>query len=323
VVRNFRREIEAAGGEYRFGCRFEGLEIEDGQLVALATSRGRIPTSLAILAIGHSARDTYRMLLETGIPIEPRAFQMGLRIEQPQPQIDAEAYARPEYLELLGAASYNLVARGDRDVYTFCMCAGGHIIPSISEPEMFCTNGMSNSRRDSGFANSGLMVTVQPEEFGSKDPLAGVRLQQQFEAIGYRLGRGEYLAPAQRAADFTAGRSPDPASRIETSYERGSVPASLEMLLPATVISTIKWALPLLNRKYHKAFLPEAVLVGPEMRGSAPVRIVRDRGSFQSPGCRGLYPVGEGAGFAGGIISAGVDGMRAARAIVGEFAPAV
>jgi len=321
VVRNFRRAIEAAGGEYRFGCRVEGLEIENGQLVALATSAGRIPTSLAILAIGHSARDTYQMLLETGIPMEPRAFQMGLRIEQPQDQVDAEAYARPEYRDLLGAANYNLVARGDRDVYTFCMCAGGRIIPSISESDMFCTNGMSNSRRDSGFANSGLMVTVLPEEFGADDPLAGVRLQQQFEAVGYRLGRSEYLAPAQRAADFMADRSPDPASRIETSYVRGSVPASLEMVLPATVISTIKWALPLLNRKYHKALLPEAVLVGPEMRGSAPVRIVRDRETFQSPGCRGLFPVGEGAGFAGGIISAGVDGVRAARAIVSKFAP--
>ena len=320
VVRNFRRELEAAGGEYRFGCRFEGLEIQDGRLVALATSQGRIPTSLAILAIGHSARDTYQMLAETGIPMEPRAFQVGLRIEQPQDQIDAEAYGRPEYRDLLGAANYNLVARGDRDVYTFCMCAGGHIIPSISEPEMFCTNGMSNSRRDTPFANSGLMVTIEPKEFGSDDPLAGVRLQQQFESVGYRLGRSEYLAPAQRASDFLAGRSPSPASRIETSYQRGSVPASLEMLLPSTVSSTIKWALPLINRKYHKAFLPEAVLVGPEMRGSSPVRIVRDRNTFQSPGCVGLFPVGEGAGFAGGIISAGVDGMRAARAIVREFA---
>ncbi len=321
VVRSFRHAIEAAGGEYRFGCRFEGLEIENGQLVALATSAGRIPTKLALLAIGHSARDTYQMLLETGIPMEPRAFQMGLRIEQPQSQIDAEAYGRPEYRELLGAANYNLVAKGERNVYTFCMCAGGHIIPSVSEPDMFCTNGMSNSRHDTPFASSGLMVTVEPEEFGSTDPLAGVRLQQQFEAVGYRLGRSEYLAPAQRAADFLAGRSPDPANRIETSYLRGTIPASLEMVLPATVISTIKWALPLLNRKYHKAFLPEAVLVGPEMRGSSPVRIVRDREHFQSPGCRGLYPVGEGAGFAGGIISAGVDGVRAAREIIREFAP--
>ena len=321
VVRNFRQKIEAAGGEYRFGCRFEGLEIENGKLVALATSSGRIATSTAILAIGHSARDTYQMLLETGIPMEPRAFQLGLRIEQPQAQIDAEAYARPEYRELLGAANYNLVARGDRDVYTFCMCAGGHIIPSVSEPEMFCTNGMSNSRHDTPFASSGLMVTVEPDEFGASDPLAGVRLQQQFEAVAYRLGQHEYLAPAQRAADFIKERAPDPADRIETSYVRGTVPASLEMILPASVISTIRWALPLLNRKYHKAFLPDAVLVGPEMRGSSPVRIVRDRQSFQSPGCDGLYPVGEGAGFAGGIISAAVDGVRAARAIVREFAP--
>ena len=305
--------------------RFEGLEISDGRLVALSTSGGRIASSHAILAIGHSARDTYQVLLDSGIPMEPRAFQMGLRIEQPQAQIDAEAYGRPEYRDLLGAANYNLVARGQdgghRDVYTFCMCAGGHIIPSVSQPDMFCTNGMSNSRHDTGFANSGLMVTIEPEEFGGTDPLAGVRLQQQFETMGYRLGRSEYLAPSQRARDFLKGRSPDPADRIDTSYIRGSVPASLEMVLPASVIETIRWALPLLDRKYHKAFLPEAVLVGPEMRGSAPVRIVRDRQSFQSPGCDGLYPVGEGAGFAGGIISASVDGVRAARELVRHFAP--
>lgn len=321
VVRSFRRAIELAGGEYRFGCRLDGLTIEDGQLTGLETSDGPLPVSLAILAIGHSARDTYRMLVETGIPLEPRAFQVGLRIEQLQEQINGEAYGRPEYLDLLGAANYSLVAHGVRNVYTFCMCAGGQVIPSISEPGMFCTNGMSNSRQDTPFANSGLMVTIEPGEFGGADPLAGVRLQQQFESIAYRIGEGEYAVPAQTAADFLDERRPSIGSTIETSYARGSVATSLEMILPATVIASIKRALPLLDRKYHGAFLPGAVLVGPETRGSAPVRILRDRGTFQSPGCQGLYPVGEGAGFAGGIISAGVDGLRAARAIVREFAP--
>jgi len=321
VVRNFRRKIEAAGGTYRFGCRLEGLDIRSGRLHGLITSTGYIRTTQVILAIGHSARDTYRMLLAAGLPMQPKAFQLGLRIEQPQEQINRGKYGRPEYVELLGAADYSLVARGSRTLYTFCMCAGGTIIPSVSEPGCFCTNGMSTSRHDTGFANSGLVVTLAPTEFGSEHPLAGVELQRRYEAIAYEMGRCDYLCPIQTAEDFLHRRPARPGAIYECSYRRGVIPAELDALLPAAIIEAIRKGLPVLDRKWRGEFLKNAMLVGPEMRGSSPVRIQRDPETLQSPACMGLYPVGEGAGYAGGIVSAAVDGLRAAKQIVRRFAP--
>lgn len=321
VVRNFRRRIEALGGEYRFECQLEGLDIADGRIRAALTSGGRIETSTLILGIGHSARDTYRMLHDLGVPMERKAFQLGLRIEQPQQQVNAHKYGKPEYAAVLGAADYTLTAHGSRDLYTFCMCAGGVVIPSISEPGHFCTNGMSNSRHDTPFANSGLMVTITPEEFGSNHPLAGVELQRQFEAVAYRLGRGEYLCPIQRATDFLSGRAPAREERMPSSYPRGTVPGDLSTVLPPAVIEAIRQGLPVMDQKWRGDFLKNATLVGPEMRGSSPVRISRDRRTWQAPGIAGLYPVGEGAGYAGGIITAAVDGLRAAREVVRHFQP--
>ena len=186
---------------------------------------------------------------------------------------------------------------------------------------MFCTNGMSNSRHDSSFANSGVMVTLEPREFGSDHPLAGVELQRQFEAAAFELGRGLYLAPIQRAADFLAGRTPARGEQFESSYPRGVVPANLNGVLPKVVLSALRTGLPLMDRQWRGDFLRNATLVGPEMRGSSPVRIGRERDSRQTPGITGLFPVGEGAGYAGGIISAAVDGLRTAKQIVLEFAP--
>jgi uncharacterized FAD-dependent dehydrogenase len=221
--------------------------------------------------------------------------------------------------EKLGAADYSLVARGRHDLFTFCMCAGGHIIPSVSEAGFFCTNGMSLSRRDSPFANSGLVVTVAPEYFGGSDVLSGVRLQQVYERRAYELGRGEYLCPIQRAADFLAQR---PTSGLPVcSYPRGLVSAAIAELVPPLIRDALYHGLPQLDRRWHGRFLPEATLVGPEARGSSPVRIVRDDISLETPGMVGLYPVGEGAGYAGGIVSAAVDGLRAAKAIVARYAP--
>ncbi|MFV0445262.1 MAG: NAD(P)/FAD-dependent oxidoreductase [Planctomycetaceae bacterium] len=321
ICRNFRRQIEALGGEYRFGCRLEGLEISDGQLVGLQTSSGRIRTRQAILAIGHSARDTYRQLLAQQVPLRPKAFQLGLRIEQPQEHVNHWKYGRAEYLDLLGAADYTLVAKGERDLYSFCMCAGGIVIPSVSEPEMFCSNGMSNSRHDTPFANSGLMITLEPHEFGSDHPLAGVELQRRFEAIAFEIGRSNYLAPIQRAQDFLAGKTPLPGDRYLSSYERGTQAAALDAVLPAVVATALRRGLPAMDRKWRGQFLKEATLVGPEMRGSSPVRIDRDPVTRETPGLAGLYPVGEGAGYAGGIVSAAVDGLRTAREIVRCYAP--
>lgn len=321
LCRNFRRRIEAMGGEYRFGCRMEDLEIRDGQVQGVHTSSGFIPTRIVVLGIGHSARDTYETLHARGIPFVQKAFQLGLRIEQPQEHVNARKYGRPGYLELLGAADYSLVARGQKDVFTFCMCAGGIVIPSVSEPDMFCSNGMSNSRHDSPFANSGLVVTLEPHEFGSPHPLAGMVLQRQYESAAFELAGRDYRAPIQRAVDFVARRAPAPGEQLPSSYQRGTHPLALDAVLPPVILEALRNGLPIMDGKWNGQFLKEATLVGPEMRGSAPVRIERDRNSYQCPGIAGLYPVGEGAGYAGGIVTAAVDGLRAAKKIVAQYAP--
>ncbi len=321
ICRNFRRKIEAHGGEYRFGCRLDALQFDGNRLTGLSTSTGFIAASQVLLAMGHSARDTYHMLLEAGLPLRQKAFQLGLRIEQPQSLVNDHKYGRPEYLNQLGAADYTLVAKGNPDLFTFCMCAGGIVIPSVSEPNMFCSNGMSNSRHDTPYANSGLVVTLEPEQFGSDHPLAGVEVQRKYESIAFRLAGANYHAPVQRAVDFLAARTPQASDLIASSYERGVEPRNLNEVLPPVILKAIHAGLPVMDQKWHGKFLPEAVLVGPEMRGSSPVRIDRDRESYQIPGVPGVYPIGEGAGYAGGIVTAAVDGLRAARKIVEHYAP--
>src|SRR4051794_6592325 len=224
VVRTLRRKFEQLGGEVRFTCRVEDLEIADGRLAALLTSSGRVPADVAVLAIGHSARDTYTMLLQRGIVLEARPFQLGVRIEQPQEQVDAVSYGAQAGHPALGAAEYQLVARAGRlDLFTFCMCPGGTVMPSVSEPGYFCTNGMSESRRDTPFANSGLVVTVDPAETGSRHPLAGVHYQQRCERQAFLAGQRQYRAPIQWARDFLAGRPSH--GTLPSSYLRGTVPA--------------------------------------------------------------------------------------------------
>ena len=319
ICRNFRRKIEAMGGEYRFGCRLEKLLIRDGRIKGIATSGGEIAASQVILAIGHSARDTYQMLHELGVPMFPKAFQLGLRIEHPQAEVDRHKYGKAEYLEILGAADYSLVAKGQRDLFTFCMCAGGIIIPSVSEPEMFCSNGMSNSRHDTPFANSGLVVTLEPGEFGSNHPLAGVEVQRRYESAAYRLAGGDYFSPIQTARDFLDGRVSS--GELECSYQRGTRCVDLAEVIPPAIAAAIRKGLPVMDHKWGGDYLKQAILVGPEMRGSSPVRIDRDPLTQECPNIAGLYPVGEGAGYAGGIVTAAVDGLRSARKIVEQFAP--
>lgn len=321
LVRNFRRRIEALGGEYRFGCRVEQLEIADGRLRAVHTSSGRIPGGAVVLAIGHSARDTYEMLHALGVPMQSKPFQLGLRIEQRQELVNRHKYGRSHYAALLGAADYTLIARGQPDLFTFCMCAGGSIIPSISEPEMFCTNGMSNSRHDTPYANSGLVVTLDARELAGGHPLAGVEIQRRYEAAAFQLAGGDYFAPIQRAVDFVARRTPAPHERLQCSYRRGTRPLCLDAVVPPSVAAAIRAGLPVMDRKWRGDFLKDAVLVGPEMRGSSPVRITRGAVTRECPTISGLYPVGEGAGFAGGIISAAVDGLKTAKCIVERYAP--
>lgn len=324
ICRNFRRKIEQLGGEYRFGCCLEKLDIRDGKICGAMTSNGYLATSQLFLGIGHSARDTYQMLYDIGVPMAAKAFQFGLRIEQPQDVVNRHAYGDDRYLELLGAASYTLTARGrhdSRDLFTFCMCAGGVVIPSISEPGMFCSNGMSNSRHDTPFANSGLVTTLEPHEFGSGHPLAGVELQRRYESAAFKLAGGNYFCPIQSAKDFLAGRSPSSKMSLPSSYRRGTKPVNLEGLLPPSITRSLRAGLPIMDQKWKGDFLKDAVLVGPEMRGSSPVRIERDRITRQCPGIDGLYPIGEGAGYAGGIVTAAVDGLRSAKQLAAVFSP--
>jgi hypothetical protein len=326
VVKALRQRIEALGGEVRFGCRAEDLDLADGRVRGVTTSSGYVPAAVILLAIGHSARDTYEMLLRRGVPMVPKPFQIGVRVEQPQEQVNRQQYGRQRWEERLGAADYSVTvetrpaaAGGGLDLFSFCMCAGGYVIPSVSEPGHFATNGMSLSRHDSPFANSGLMVTLDPRHFGGADTLAGVRLQRLYEARAFALGRDEYLCPIQTAADFLAGRKSG--SRPPSSYQRGVVPADVRELIPPLIVQALEDGLPRLDRRWHGRFLANATLVGPESRGSSPVRLPRDELTRESPGWAGLYPVGEGAGYAGGIVSAAVDGLRTARVIAARFAP--
>ncbi len=322
VVRTLRRKLESLGGEVRFGCRLEDLEIADGRLRALQTSSGRIAAEIAVLAVGHSARDTYGMLLRRGVPLLAKPFQLGVRIEQPQGQVNVARYGGFSDHPALGAADYNLVVHaGTRDLFTFCMCAGGYVMPSVSEPGYFCTNGMSESRHDSPFANSGLVVTIQPDEFGSRHPLAGVHYQQRAERLAYLVGGRRYQAPIQWARDFLQGRaSRGKVPSSYATYSRGVVPTDLGLFLPPLVMETLSRGLPLMDRRFGGLFLKHATLTAPESRGSSPVRIPRDDRTRESPALAGLYPCGEGAGYAGGIISAAVDGLRTARSLVARFA---
>jgi len=318
IVRTLRRKMEAAGGEARFDCRMEDLIVKDGRVAGVATSSGFIPASVVILAIGHSARDTYEVLLNRGVPLQFKPFQMGVRIEQPQAAITRARYGDAAEALGLGAADYNLaVHAGPRDLFTFCMCAGGYVMASVSEPEHFCTNGMSESWHDSPFANSGLVMTIGADDVGSDHPLAGIAYQRRAESAAFRL-RGSYEAPAHRAADFLRHRRSK--GTIKTSAPLGAFAASLADFLPPLILKTLERGLPIMDRSLRGAFLKEAVLVGPETRGSSPVKIPRDDLTRQCTGIEGLYPCGEGAGYAGGIVSAAADGLRSARAVVAAFA---
>jgi hypothetical protein len=320
VVKALRQRIEKHGGEVRFDCRVEDLDSADGAMRGLTTSSGNLPANVVVLATGHSARDIYRMLLARSVPMVQKAFQLGVRIEQPQENVNRVHYGSRHLENVLGAADYSLIARGQNNLFTFCMCAGGFIIPSVSEPGYFCTNGMSLSRRDSPYANSGLMITIDPSDFGAPDILAGVRLQEHYEQRAFALGGG-YACPVQRAEDFLAGRrSTEPPT---ASYPRQLVAAQMEEVVPPVVAAALRHGLPIMNQRWRGAFLRDATLVGPEARGSAPVRIVRDETTREVPGFAGLYPAGEGAGYAGGIVSAAVDGLRTAKAIIARYAPLV
>src|SRR5262245_22942697 len=275
IVRTLRRKFESLGGEIRFSCRVEDLDIVEGRLRGLMTSSGYVATEVAILATGHSARDTYEMLLRRGVSLEHKPFQFGVRIEQPQAQIDAARHGDRSGHPALGAADYSLSIRtGNCDLFTFCMCAGGYVMPSVSDPGYFCTNGMSESRRDSPFANSGLVVTIDPDETGSAHPLAGVHYQQLVERLSYLAGGRSYATPLQWARDFLSGRPNR--GIVPTRHRGGATTVDLQVFHPEPVVEALERGLPLMNRRFGGHYHRDAPLTGPESRGSAPVRIVRD-----------------------------------------------
>ena len=319
VVKALRMRIQALGGEFRFRCRVDDVDVRDGRLHGLTTTSGPLTAGVVVMAIGHSARDTYAMLASRGVAMVQKPFQIGVRIEHPQELVNRVQYGETPLERRLGAADYTLVAHGATDLFSFCMCAGGQVIPSVSEPGFFSSNGMSLSRRDSPFANSGFMVTLEPRDFGSSDVLAGVELQRRFEAKAFEAGGREYRCPIQRAGDYLAGRKSTTAPA--SSYRRGLALADIAELVPPQVAAAVKQGLPLLDRRWQGRFIPEATIVGPEARGSSPVRLPRHDETLESTNTVGLYPIGEGAGYAGGIVSAAVDGIRAAKAITARYAP--
>ena len=319
VVQNLRREVIARGGEVRFGHRMTGLSTQGGRITALTVrSPGgeyTLPAQQVILAIGHSARDTFEMLHAQGVPMEPKPFSMGVRIEHRQSDINTAQYGAAA--ERLPAADYSLSCHlpDGSSAYTFCMCPGGEVFAAASEAGGVCTNGMSNSRRDGENANAAVLVTLRPEDFPDKSTLGGMYWQRSIEQRAFRCGGGNYHAPAQRVGDFLAGRASTAPGRVQPTYRPGVTWCDLHDVLPARITATLAQALPAFGKKLRGFDDPDAVLTAPETRSSSPVRIVRGPDRC-STGVQGLYPCGEGAGYAGGITSAAVDGLRCAECVI-------
>ena len=318
VVEALREQILATGGEVRFETAVADFVIEQGALRAVVLATGeRLDAERVILAVGHSARDSFAALHARGVAIEPKPFSIGFRVEHPQSLIDRARLGPQAGDPQLGAADYKLVyhARNGRSVYSFCMCPGGQVVAATSEEGCVVTNGMSHYSRNERNANAGIVVGITPADFGSDHPLAGIEFQRRLEARAFALGGGNYNAPAQRLGDFLAGRASTGPGAVLPSYTPGVTWTDLSGALPDYAIAAIREALPAFDRELRGFALDDAVLTGVEVRTSSPLRIVRDDATHESVNVRGLYPAGEGAGYAGGIMSAAVDGMQVAEAV--------
>ena len=313
VVQNLRGWIISLGGEVRFNSKVTGLRREEGRLTGLELESGEvIECDQAIFAIGHSARDTFEMLEELQIPMEPKPFAMGVRIEHPQTLVDMSQYGCVN--PVLPPADYKLVKHlEDGTVYTFCMCPGGHVVAAASEEGRVVTNGMSYADRDGQNANAALLVTVNPEEFPYEGNLGGMKWQRQIEEAAYNVS-SSYRAPAQKVGDFLAGRASEGPGAVQPTYRPGVAWCDLNSVLPEKIIRSLKEALPLLDQNLAGFASDDAVLTAPETRSSSPVRIIR--GEDRQSQLKGLYPCGEGAGYAGGIMSAAIDGIQCAEAVI-------
>jgi uncharacterized protein len=316
VIANIRREIESLGGEVRMQSRVKDIIVQDGAVAGVELATGeKIEARQVILAIGHSARDTFEMLREKGVAMQQKAFSIGVRVEHPQAMIDKSQFGSFAGQKVLGAADYKLVHHcgNGRTVYSFCMCPGGEVIASSSEEGGVVTNGMSIYARSRPNGNAAMLVGVQPGDFGSDDVLAGVEFQRKWERLAFEMGGKNYFAPAQRMEDFLAAKASVKMGDVQASYKPGVVPGDVAGCLPDYVTSALKEAFGEFDRKLKGFAMADAVLTGVETRSSSPVRVLRGE-DFQSVNVRGLYPAGEGAGYSGGIISSAVDGIKVAEA---------
>jgi len=320
MVENIRHNIVELGGEIRFEAKVDRLLREDGQVVGVELAGGeRLMSRHVVLAVGHSARDTFQMLHEAGVYIEAKPFAIGFRVEHPQTLIDHARFGPNAGNEILGAADYKLVhhCKNGRAAYSFCMCPGGQVVAATSEPGRVVTNGMSQYSRAERNANSALVVNIDPEDFPGdfkKNPLIGMDFQRHWESAAFVAGGGDYSAPAQKIGDFLAGRPSKAQGSVEPSYQPGVHWTDLSSCVPSYVTEALREAIPAFDRQIKGFAMADAVLTGVETRTSSPIRIKRGA-DYQSINTRGLYPAGEGAGYAGGILSAGVDGIKVAEAV--------
>lgn len=313
IVRNIREYIISKGGQVLFNTKATDFEIEDGEIKAVICENSRIETDTVILAIGHSARDTFKKLYELGVEIQPKNFAIGTRIEHLQEEINKAQYGENSKLKL-PVADYKLVyhAKNGRTCYTFCMCPGGQVMASNSEENSIVTNGMSNFARDGKNANSALLVNVTVEDYYENSPLDGMYFQEKLEQKAFKLGGNNYNAPAQKVEDFIEGHKTKEFGKIKPTYMPGVTGADLNEILPEFVAKTMKEAILELDKKLHGFSDKDAVLTGVETRSSSPVQITRNKETLNSINVKGLYPCGEGAGYAGGIMTSAIDGLKCA-----------
>jgi uncharacterized FAD-dependent dehydrogenase len=317
VVENLREKIISLGGKFHFSTRMDELILSDGNITGIKLGNGEmIKCANLVLAIGHSSRDTYSMLQKMGITLEAKPFSIGLRIEHPQELIDQAQFGQHAGHPKLGAAAYQLAHHGSsgRTVYSFCMCPGGKVIAASSELGGVVTNGMSQYARNERNANSAIVAEVYPDDFG-KGPLAGIEFQRIWENKAFQAGGSNFFAPVQLVGDFLQGLFSTTLGEVIPTYSPGFELAELDQCLPNYVTSAIREALPHFEKKLKGFSMPDAVLTGVETRTSSPVRIIRGK-DFQSISTPGLYPAGEGSGYAGGILSSAIDGIKAAEAII-------
>ncbi len=322
IIVKLREAVEALGGEVRFRAKMTRIEQKDGKLTAVHLAGGeRIPTNVCILATGHSARDVYQMLLDEGVDMEAKPFQFGIRIEHTQDMVDEWQLGRFAGKYGLGAAEYFLTCSINHElpeIHSFCMCPGGMIVPAVDTAGELCLNGMSFSLRNMKYANAGLVTTVTPDEINGDHPLRGVDYQRHYERLAYRAGGGDYVAPAQVAGDFLSGLVIP--RDLEGSYPKGRRYVDLKTILPERFLKGLAYALRRFDSSMPGFAGGDAVMHAVESRASSPVRIARHKETRESTNVAGLYPVGEGAGFAGGIMSAAIDGLRTAATVISRHA---